>query len=153
MDIKIFAEDFENGSQIPVEYTCDGENISPALYWSGIPERTKSIVLIMDDPDAPMKTFVHMVLFNIPANLNRLPKGIPQNEKFNKEIQFGLNDFGKANYGGPCPPSGTHRYIFRIYAIDKILDIDPGTKRDKVEKFMIGHILGMGELMGLYKRQ
>ncbi len=153
MNIKISAEDFENGSIIPAEYTCDGENISPALYWSGIPKGTKSIVLIMDDPDAPMRTFVHLIMFNIPADMDRLYKGIPKYDKdFTNGIRYGVNDFGRIGYGGPCPPSGTHRYYFRIYALDKLLDLSPTARRDRVDKGMIGHILASGELIGLYKR-
>lgn len=154
MNIKISAEAFENGSKIPAEYTCDGKNISPALHWSGIPVGTNSIALIMDDPDAPMGTFVHMVIFNIPADMDILPKGIPKDEKYpSREIRYGMNDFGRTDYRGPCPPSGTHRYYFRIYALDKMLSLGPGVKRDKVDEGMRGHILASGELMGLYERQ
>ena len=154
MNMKISAKDFENGSTIPVEYTCDGENISPELFWSGVPTGTKSIVLIMDDPDAPMGTFVHMVIFNIPANVNFLPKGMPNDDKyFKNESRYGMNDFGRYGYGGPCPPSGTHRYYFRLYALDTMLDLDSGTKRSKLDNYMIGHVLAGSELMGLYKRR
>jgi len=153
MNIKISAEAFENRSMIPVEYTCDGENISPALFWTGIPTGTKSIVLIMDDPDAPMGTFVHMVIFNIPPDMNALPKGIPKSEKyFNNTIHYGTNDFARVGYGGPCPPTGTHRYYFRIYALDIMLNLGPGAKRNAVDKGMMGHVLASGELIGLYKR-
>lgn len=148
-NIKISSEAFRNGGSIPEEYTCDGINISPSLSWSGIPAGTKSIVLIMDDPDAPMGTFVHWVLFNIPADVENLPRGM---EGFKHEIRHGKADFGRVGYGGPCPPSGIHRYYFRIYALDIILNLNSGATRRQVDIAMGGHILTTGELMGKYKR-
>jgi Raf kinase inhibitor-like YbhB/YbcL family protein len=154
MNIKILSDAFDNGSIIPVEHTCDGENISPALYWSGVPIGTKSLVLIMDDPDAPVGTFTHMIMFNIPDDVDILPKEVPKDEKYLKHgIHYGINDFGRTGYGGPCPPYGTHRYYFRIYALDIMLNLGQGIRRYEVEKGMKGHILANGELMGLYKRR
>jgi Raf kinase inhibitor-like YbhB/YbcL family protein len=154
MNMKISAKDFENGSTIPIEYTCDGENISPELSWSGVPTGTKSMALIMDDPDAPRGTFVHMVMFNIPANISSLPKSLPEDdENFKNGSHYGMNDFGRSGYGGPCPPSGTHRYFFRLYALDTVLDLESGAKRSKLDEHMVGHVLEYSKLVGLYKRQ
>lgn len=151
-DITIFAESFRNGETIPAEYTCEGENVSPSISWSGIPEGTKSIALIMDDPDAPRGTFIHWVLYNIPANINKLPRSIQGAEILKDGSRHGTTDFGRVGYGGPCPPYGVHRYYFRIYAIDIILSLGPGVHRTEVDKAMKGHILGKGELMGRYER-
>ena len=130
------------------EDTCDGKNISPALSWTGVPKDTKNIVLIMDDPDT---TFVHWVLFNIPVIKNRLSVAISKNGILNDGGIQGTNDFGYVGYGGPCPPSGKpHKYYFRIYALDKILDLSPGISRKDVDNAMKGHILAKGELFGIY---
>lgn len=151
-NISISAEAFQAGGTIPKEYTCDGSNVSPALSWSGIPSNAKSIALIMDDPDAPMGTFVHWVLFNIPASTQKLPKGISRNQTLGDGSRQGMTDFGRAGYGGPCPPKGTHRYYFRIYALDTMLNLQPGASREQLDDAMKGHILAMGELMGNYTR-
>ena len=152
-NITIWSEAFKNGENIPVEYTCDGKNISPELLWSGIPAGTKSISLIMDDPDAPMGTFVHWVLFNIPADINKLYSGIRTKEPFfTHETHHGITSFGRTGYGGPCPPTGVHRYYFRIYALDTLLSMGSGTTRKQLDEAMKGHILATGEFFGLYKR-
>lgn len=153
-NITIWSDTFKNGENIPVEYTCDGENISPGLFWKGIPAGTKSITLIMDDPDAPMGTFVHWVLFNLTSDVDKLSKGIRPKESFFKhDTHHGMTDFGRIGYGGPCPPSGVHRYYFRIYALDKLLGLETGATRKQVDDAMSGHILAMGELFGLYRRE
>lgn len=146
-NMKLLSE-FENNGKIPSKYTCDGENLAPELTVSAIPVGTKSLVLIVDDPDAPMGTFVHWVLFNLPKhtikiNNKLLPPGVKQ----------GLTDFGKIGWGGPCPPSGEHRYFFKIYAIDKILDLQNGCTKAQVERSIQGHIIEKAELIGLYKRK
>ncbi len=154
-NISISAEAFRDGDMIPAEYTCDGKDVSPVLSWSGIPQGTKSITLIMDDPDAPRGTFVHWVLYNIPAEAQKLPKAIQGKETLSDGSRHGSTDFGKGTvgYGGPCPPPGKpHRYYFRIYALDAKLDLPPGASRSEVEKAMKGHILAKGELMGKYGR-
>ncbi len=151
-NISISAEAFQTGGAIPEEYTCDGSDVSPALSWRGIPSNAKSIALIMDDPDAPMGTFVHWVLFNIPPGMTKLPRGVPKNRTLNDGSSQGITDFGRTGYGGPCPPGGTHRYYFRIYALDTMLDLQPGSSRKQLENAMKGHILATGELMGNYKR-
>ncbi len=148
----IKSPEFDYGEMIPVKYTCDGENISPPLEWDKIPEGTKSFVLICDDPDAPMGTWDHWILFNIPADIKGLSPGIKPLEKLENGAVHGKNSWGKLGYGGPCPPYGTHRYFFKIYALDTLLDLKPGATKKEVLKAMEGHIIGYGELMGKYKR-
>lgn len=152
-NISISAEAFKEGDMIPAKFTCDGKDVSPSLTWKGIPSNTKSITLIMDDPDAPRGTFVHWVIFNIPAGTEKLPEGVPRNLTLADGSFQGMTDFGRAGYGGPCPPPGKpHRYYFRIYALDTRLNLKPGAVRTDVENAMSGHILAKGELMGKYRR-
>ncbi len=151
-NISISAE-FKYGNVIPSEYSCMGKDISPELSWTGIPEGTESIVMIMDDPDAPGGTFVHWILFNIPAKAQKLPVGVKKDKVLDDFSRQGLTDFGDVGYGGPCPPPGKyHRYYFRIYALNKMLELLPGASRIQVDNAMKGHILAKGELMGIYKR-
>ncbi len=152
MKIEIKSSAFENEGMIPRKYTCDGENISPPLSWSSVPEGTKSLALICDDPDAPFITFVHWVIFNIPPNIYELSEGIPSEKVLENGAKQGKNDFENIGYGGPCPPFGTHRYYFKIYALDTVLDLEPGIKKKQLLKAMEGHILAEGQLMGKYKR-
>jgi Raf kinase inhibitor-like YbhB/YbcL family protein len=136
---------FGNNERIPVRYTCDGADVNPPVTIDGVPEEAKTLVLIVDDPDA-MGTFTHWVVWNIPATTRR----IEENTTPGKE---GISSYGKHSYGGPCPPSGTHRYFFKVYALDTALDLKlSSTKRD-VAKAMEGHVLAEGELLGLYSRQ
>ena len=150
--ITVSTEAFREGGDIPAEYTCDGRDVSPSLSWKGIPENTKSIALIMDDPDAPMGTFVHWVLFNIPAGTQKLPEGMLGNQTLGDGSRQGMTDFGRVGYGGPCPPRGTHRYYFKVYALDAMPDLPPGATKKHLENAMKGHILATGELMGKYER-
>jgi len=143
---------FDNGGMIPARYTCDGADVSPSLEWSPGPEGTKSYALICDDPDAPMGTWVHWVIFNLPAGITELPEDVPHEKKLPSGGLQGVNDFRKIGYGGPCPPGGTHRYFFRVYALDTTLPLGPGATRDQVLKAMKGHGLVEGQLMGKYKR-
>ena len=152
MDIKLTSTAFKEGELIPKKYTCDGKNVSPPLEWSGIPISTQSIALICDDPDAPIGTWVHWVIFNIPASVNKLSENIPLNMAFEDGTAQGNNDFRKIGYGGPCPPGGTHRYFFKIYALDKRIELTPGATKDELIKEMKEHILAEGELMGKYSR-
>lgn len=135
---------FAHNGFIPVKYTCDGEDVNPALEIKNIPAEAKSIVLIVDDPDAPAGTWDHWVVWNIPAG------NIEENSTPGVE---GMNSFGKHSYGGPCPPYGTHRYFFKVYTLDIKLDIDKNSGKKQVEKAMEGHVLAKGELVGLYSRK
>ena len=153
MEIKITSSAFEEGGLIPPKYTCDGADISPPLQWDAVPEGTGSIALISDDPDAPMGTWVHWVLFNLPADTKELAENIPADRALPNGAKQGTSDFGRIGYGGPCPPSGTHRYFFKIYALDTQLDLAADAKKPELLKAMEGHILGQGQLIGKYKRQ
>ena len=144
---------FGQEEMIPVRYTCDGDDLSPPLQWSGFPEGTKSFTLICEDPDAPMGTFDHWILANIPSEVTELPEGFTLENTGIEGLAGGINSFRKLNYGGPCPPGGTHRYYFRIYALDTELNVMEGADKEDVLKAMEGHILAKGELMGKYKRQ
>jgi Raf kinase inhibitor-like YbhB/YbcL family protein len=143
---------FSSGAAIPVQYTCDGTDISPPLQWSGAPEGTQSFVLIVDDPDAPGGTWVHWVLFNIPATTSSLGEGVSPGGALPAGSVEGQNDWGRQQYGGPCPPSGTHRYYFRLYALDTTLNLAARPERQDVDQAMSGRILAQTELMGTYAR-
>ncbi len=152
--MKVESKAFREGETIPVKYTCDGVDISPSVSWSGVPDGTRSFVLIMDDPDAPIGTFTHWVVYDIPGSVRELNEGFPKADQINT-IKQGVNDFGYVGYGGPCPPKGHgyHRYFFRVYALDiESLGLPAKATRRQVEERMKGHILGEGSLMGRYKR-
>lgn len=144
-ELKITSPAFANKGLIPAKYTCDGEDVNPPLSIEGIPEGTQSLALIVDDPDAPMGTWDHWTLWNI------LP--LEKIEENNAPGVEGLNDFNKHSYGGPCPPSGTHRYFFKVYALDTKLNLKPNSRKKDLEKAMKEHILARGEIIGLYKRR
>jgi len=150
MEIKSSA--FKNEDMISEQYTCDGKDISPPLQWSGAPADTKSFALISDDPDASVGTWVHWVIFNIPATVG----GLPENVSGQKEIpglgKNGKNSWQRLGYGGPCPPSGTHRYYFKLYALDALLNLNPGATKEELLKAMKGHVLAEAQVMGKYKR-
>ena len=152
MAIKISSTAFENGGNIPVKYTCDGEDVSPPLSWEGIPQEAVSLALICDDPDAPMGTWVHWVLFNIPRDMKGLPEDVPSQPTLDNGAVHGINDFRNYGYGGPCPPGGTHRYFFKLYALDTRLGLKPGATKAQLLDAMEGHVLAQGELMGKYSR-
>lgn len=151
--MKLVSSAFEEGEMIPKKYTCDDMNISPPLNWSSVPEGTKTFAIICDDPDAPMGTWVHWVIYNLPANINELSENVPALEILPNGAKQGRNDFGKIGYGGPCPPGGTHRYYFKIYALEKELDIDAGITKAELLKAIEGHILSEAQLMGRYRRR
>lgn len=153
MDIKVTSPAFGEGEMIPAEFTADGRDISPPLAWTGVPEGTKSIALINDDPDAPVGTWVHWVVYNLPAEATSLEENMPPDKTLANGTQQGTTDFGRIGYGGPAPPSGTHRYFFKVYALDTMLDLPTGATKGQVEKAMDGHVLGEGQLMGKYKRR
>lgn len=144
-ELKVSSPAFEHETFIPSKYTCDGENVSPPLELSQIPIQAKSLVIIMDDPDAPSGMWVHWLVWDIPVRHLLKEKAVHGIE--------GLNDFNKHGYGGPCPPSGTHRYFFKLYALDKLLQLSPNTEKSALEKAMSGHILAFGVLIGLYQRK
>ena len=152
MALVITSSAFSEGEAIPNRYTCDGPDVSPDLAWSGIPEGAASLALICDDPDAPMGTWVHWVLFNIPAGADGLPAGIPSDAALENGARHGTNDFRRLGYGGPCPPGGTHRYFFKLYALDTMLELDSGITKGQLLEAMEGHILAEGQLMGIYSR-
>lgn len=137
---------------IPKKYACDGIDVSPPLVWTSVPEGTKSFAIICDDPDAPRGTWIHWVIFNIPADTRELPENIPPQKTLIIGVKQGINDFRKIGYGGPCPPSGTHRYYFYLYALDTEINLESGATKEQLLKAMKGHILAEGQLMGKYKR-
>jgi len=153
MEIKVSSPAFKDDGMIPAKYTCDGDDISPPLQWQAVPEGTKSIALISDDPDAPMGTWVHWVLFNLPADARELAENIPPDKTLSNGAKQGISDFGRVGYGGPCPPSGTHRYFFKIYALDTVLNLQAGARKRDLLRAMEGHILAEGQLIGKYKRR
>ena len=144
---------FAPGEPIPLRYTCDGDDVSPPLAWSDPPQGTQSFALIADDPDAPAGTWVHWVLYNLPAEARELPEAIPPDAELPDGSRHGNNSWRRPGYGGPCPPGGTHRYFFKLYALDTLLDLEAGASKDKLLQAMEGHILAQAELMGVYTRQ
>jgi Raf kinase inhibitor-like YbhB/YbcL family protein len=153
MNLKIYSSAFEDGGMIPSKYTCDGADISPPLAWSGLPEGTKSIAIINDDPDAPMGTWVHWVIYNIPPTAKGLAEDIKRVEKLPDGTLQGKNSWGRIGYGGPCPPGGTHRYFFKIFALDKMLNLKPGATKEELLTAMKGHILAQAQFYGKYSRK
>jgi Raf kinase inhibitor-like YbhB/YbcL family protein len=151
-ELKLTSTAFKEGEEIPRGYTCDGANVSPPLEWTGVPKNAKTIAIIADDPDAPGGTWVHWVLYNLPSDGLGLIENTPQTETLNGGGMQGKNDFRKIGYGGPCPPSGTHRYFFKFYALDTELPLKAGATKDDVEKAMQGHTLAQTQLMGTYRR-
>jgi Raf kinase inhibitor-like YbhB/YbcL family protein len=153
MTIQLTSPAFENGKTIPTKYTCDADDVSPELKWSNLPEETRSIALICDDPDAPMGTWVHWVLFDLPIEITGLPEGVPTTEKLDNGAMQGMTSFKRVGYGGPCPPPGKpHRYFFKLYALDKMLGLTSRADKGEVVKAMEGHVLAEGQLMGTYGR-
>jgi hypothetical protein len=153
MSLKLTSTAFQPGGTIPKKFTCDGPDVSPALAWSDAPAGTMSFALIMDDPDAPVGTWVHWVLYDLPAGTHELAEGVAKQEELPDGARQGRNDFRRIGYGGPCPPPGpAHRYFFKLYALDQKLGLKAGATKADVEKAMKGHVLAQGELMGRYGR-
>jgi Raf kinase inhibitor-like YbhB/YbcL family protein len=152
MEIKITSAAFNEGQLIPRQYTCDGMNLSPPLEWIGVPKNAMTLAIICDDPDAPSGTWVHWMLYNLPAERIGLIENVPPTEKVPGGGVQGTNDFRKIGYGGPCPPRGTHRYFFKIYALDGELSLKAGVTKAELLKAMEGHTLAQGQLMGTYSR-
>jgi hypothetical protein len=152
--LQLKSSAFEDQGAIPQTFTCDGEDLSPALSWSEPPAGTQSLVLVFDDPDAPAGTWDHWLLFNIPATIRSLPEGVPADGTVEGIGTHGSNSWHRLGYGGPCPPKGTtHRYFFRLYALDTLLDLGAGAGKTEIETTMEGHVLAEGQLMGRYGRQ
>ncbi len=153
MSLKLATTAFQPGGIIPKKFTCDGPDVSPALAWSDLPAGAQSIALIMDDPDAPAGTWVHWVLYDLPASARELPEGVPKQEELSSGARQGRNDFRKIGYGGPCPPHGPpHRYFFKLYALDAKTKLIAGATKADLERAMQGHILAQAELVGRYQR-
>lgn len=150
--LKLTSSAFKEETMIPAKYTCDGKDISPPLAWQGVPDEAQALAVIADDPDAPGKTWVHWVVYNIPTNVNELPENYPPSEKADNGIMQGKNDFKKIGYGGPCPPSGTHRYYFKLYALSKTLDLKPGATKQELLDAMEGKVVAETSFMGKYSR-
>jgi Raf kinase inhibitor-like YbhB/YbcL family protein len=153
MTIEVSSSAFGSGATIPKQYTGDGADRSPPLRWSEPPAGTKSVALICDDPDAPRGTWVHWVLYNLPAQTRELDEGVPAKETLSNGAKQGKNDFGKIGYGGPAPPKGKpHRYFFKLYALDTAVDLPAGATKAQLVDAMKGHILAEGQLMGNFGR-
>jgi len=153
MAFELTSAAFKAGETIPRKHTCDGADVSPQLTWAGPPAGTASFALVADDPDAPVGTWVHWVLYDVPATAHELPEGVPAEPTLQSGGRQGTNDFKKIGYGGPCPPRGTtHRYFFKLYALNAALGLAPGATKQAVVKAMEGHLKGQAELMGRYGR-
>jgi hypothetical protein len=151
--LDVVSSAFHHEKSIPQKYTCDGEDISPPIRWQGPPFGTKSFILIAEDPDAPVGNWVHWILYNIPDSVLILSEGVPKQEELPDGTRQGMTNFNEIGYGGPCPPSGTHRYYFRVYAVDIMLNLEPSkATRENILKAIEGHTLAFGELMGKYGR-
>ena len=151
--IKITSTAFAHLQSIPTQYTCDGADISPPLSWSTVPAGTKSLALIADDPDAPAGTWVHWVMYDLRPAVDSLPENIPKTDTIAGGGKQGKNDFHRIGWNGPCPPGGTHRYFFKLYALDTELNLPAGKTKAEIEKAMKDHVLAKGELAGTYKRK
>lgn len=156
MQLSFSSSVFDPGGEIPSHYTCDGEDISPPLQWSGVPAGSRSLVLIVDDPDAPdprapQMTWVHWLLYNLPPDLTGLPEGVAA-EQLPAGTGEGINDWQRTGYGGPCPPIGRHRYFHKLYALDCILEGLERPTKQQLEAAMQGHVLAEGRLIGTYQK-
>ncbi len=150
--MQLTSSAFDEGTMIPQRYTCDGEDISPPLLWGGVPPGAKSLALICVDPDAPVGNWDHWVLYNIPADAAGLPENVTEKTILANGAVHGSNSWGRIGYGGPCPPGGTHRYIFKLFALDTLLDLKGGATTSQLLSDMEGHTLAQGQLMGRYRR-
>ena len=157
--LKVSSTAFVDGGLIPSRYTCDGENISPDISWEGAPKETKSFLITTEDKDVPFKflslyTVVHWIVYNIPYNVTSLKGAVPKNKTLENGAKQGITTYKKAGYAGPCPPFGTHRYFFKVYALDTTIDLEPEeATRKNILNMIKGHIVGYGELVGRYKRK
>jgi Raf kinase inhibitor-like YbhB/YbcL family protein len=149
--LSVKSSAFLNEGSIPSRFTCDGDDASPPLAWNGAPASTQSFAIIMDDPDAPARTWVHWLAWNITGA--QLSEGVAKEASLDSGMRQGLNSWSRTGYGGPCPPSGTHRYYFKVYALDRTLDLAPKTDAKALAAAMAGHVVAQGELMGKYSRK
>jgi Raf kinase inhibitor-like YbhB/YbcL family protein len=152
MNIEIKSAAFEEGSMIPKKYTGDGAGVSPPLAWSDLPKSTESVALLCDDPDAPVGDWVHWILFNLPSDTRALKEAVPKDGTLPNGAVQGKNGWGEIGYRGPAPPGGTHRYFFKLYALDAKLELPPGAAKADLLEAMKGHVLAEGQLMGRYTR-
>ena len=153
MSLAVKSSAFGSGAEIPKKFTCEGPDVSPALEWSGVPQGTATFALIADDPDAPVGTWVHWVIWNVSPDAHGLPEAVPRSAQLDTGAQQGDNDFRKTGYDGPCPPAGkAHRYYFRLYALDRKLDLPAGSRRKDLDGAMKGHVLAQAEYMGTFRR-
>jgi Raf kinase inhibitor-like YbhB/YbcL family protein len=152
LELTVMSTAFAVGAAIPPKYTCMGEDVSPPLAWRDVPEGAQSIAVISDDPDAPAGDWVHWLIFNLPPDTTELAEGIPSSPRLDSGAVQGTTDWGKPGYRGPCPPSGTHRYFFKVYALDTMLDLGQSARKSDLLRAMEGHILAKGELMGTFRR-
>ncbi|MGH9739670.1 MAG: YbhB/YbcL family Raf kinase inhibitor-like protein [Candidatus Acidiferrales bacterium] len=151
MALQLTSSAFQDGQPIPKKNTCDGRDVSPDLAWSGAPDETKSLALIVDDPDAPGKVWVHWVIYDLPADARGLPEGVPQDRELRDGARQGKNDFGKIGYGGPCPPRGpAHRYFFKLYALREKTGLKPGANKDELELAIKGRVVAQATLTGKF---
>jgi Raf kinase inhibitor-like YbhB/YbcL family protein len=153
MIITVTSPAFASMQAIPQKYTCDGKDMSPPLSWTNVPKNAKSIVLINDDPDAPAGDWVHWVCYDIPPTIDSLPEAVPASDTLACGGKQGKTDFGKIGYGGPCPPGGTHRYFFKVYALDIMLNLPSGKTKKEIVMAIKGHVVASGELVGTYSRK
>jgi Raf kinase inhibitor-like YbhB/YbcL family protein len=151
--INLTSSSFKNGDFIPSKYTCDSKNISPALSWDKPSDEIKRYAIIVEDPDSPGGTFVHWVIYNIPSHVKSLPEDVTPIKNIPDEVLLGTNNFGHIGYGGPCPPSGVHRYIFKIYGLNNAVHLEAGAEKGELMRAMQKFIIAEGELMGKYSRQ
>jgi Raf kinase inhibitor-like YbhB/YbcL family protein len=153
MTFQVTSAAFSRGETIPKKFTCDGPDVSPQLGWNDAPAGTESFALMADDPDAPVGTWVHWVLYDLPGSARELAEGVAKQEQLPSGARQGRNDFGKIGYGGPCPPPGKpHRYFFKLYALDAKTNLKAGATKADVERALKGHVIGQAELMGMYGR-
>lgn len=152
-EFQLESSAFRRGEAIPREYTCDGRDISPSLAWTDPPAATKSFVLIVEDPDAPGRPWIHWIVYDLSPSLRELPAGLPTEAELSGGVRQGTNDFGRTGYGGPCPPGGSHRYVFELFAVDSEMPVAPGATARTLKNAMKGHVLGEARLMGTYRKQ
>jgi Raf kinase inhibitor-like YbhB/YbcL family protein len=152
--MRLSSPNLRDGASIPERFTCDGDDVSPPLVIEDIPDNARSLAIVVDDPDAPSGTFVHWLLWNLPADKREVPEGIPRDREVRQlaNARQGTNDFRKIGYGGPCPPRGEHHYRFHLYAVDDELDLNAGANRKELEQALEGHVVAEAELVGTYRR-